>query len=102
MTHTTSAGDHPDVAIPAPPEEPTLVKPDTKYTTRLWGRTPIEVAVSVTQFIYTAALPPNAPNIDNNIGDRPWGVVLVNSDSPLEAVTATPLIHFPDDAPCYS
>ncbi|MBE3556868.1 MAG: hypothetical protein IMW91_07370 [Firmicutes bacterium] len=89
----------PDFQVPSPPEEPTLINADTKYTTRFYGNDPFQLAVSVTQHIYTAAIPKDAPNIDNNVGDRPWGVILVTPDDPLAAISATPLIHFPDDAP---
>ena len=85
--------------IPPPPDAPQLLRPDTKYTTRLYGSNPFDVAVSVTQHIYTAALPPDSPGIDDNVGDRPWGIVLVTPDDPVEAISATPLIHFPNDAP---
>src|SRR5438128_3808957 len=85
---------------PAPPGEPTLAPQiATKTTTRLYGANPYEEAVSVTQHIWPAALPENAPNENNNDPDRPWGVTLVTPDDPLTAITATPLIHFPDDAP---
>lgn len=89
----------PDFLVPPPPEEPTRVSAHTKYTTRLWGSNPFEVAVSVTQQIYTAYRPENAPGETNNVGDRPWGIVLVTPDDPLTAISATPLVHFPNDAP---
>jgi hypothetical protein len=90
----------PAVRVPSPPGEPTLAPTiATKTTTRLYGRNPFEEAVSVTQHIFTAARPENAPDENNNDPDRPWGVTLVTPDDPLTAITATPLIHFPDDAP---
>jgi hypothetical protein len=88
------------VRVPPPPSEPTLAPTyTTKTTTRIYGRNPFEEAVSVTQHIWPAALPENAPNENNNDPDRPWGVTLVTPDDPLTGITATPLIHFPDDAP---
>jgi len=44
-------------------------------------------------------VPLNNPAENNNDPDRPWGVTLVTPDDPLTAISATPLIHFPDDAP---
>jgi hypothetical protein len=41
-------------------------------------------------------LPENAPNL---VPDRPRAVTLLTTDDPLTAITATPIIHFPDDAP---
>ncbi len=32
-------------------------------------------------------------------GIGPWGVTLVTPNDPLTAISAVPLIHFPDDAP---
>src|SRR5207249_7100094 len=52
-----------------------------------------------TQHIWTAAVPENNSAENNNDPDRPWGVTLITPDAPLTAITATPLIHFPDDAP---
>src|SRR5207237_155659 len=71
----------------------------TKTTTRLYGANPYEEAVSVTQHIWPAVVPLNNPAENNNDPDRPWGVTLVTPDDPVAAVTATPPIHFPDDAP---
>jgi hypothetical protein len=89
-----------DFKVPPPPEEPTLVPTiATKTTTRLYGANPFEEAVSITQHIWTAALPENAPNENDNDPDRPWALTLLTPDDPLTAITATPLIHFPDDAP---
>jgi hypothetical protein len=89
-----------DYSVPSPPGHPTLVPTiGTKTTQRLYGANPFEEAVSVTQHIFTAALPENAPNENNNDPDRPWGVTLVTPDDPLTAITAVPLLHFPDDAP---
>jgi hypothetical protein len=90
----------PAVKVPSPPGATTLSPTiATKTTTRLYGSDPFEEAVSITQHIWPAVLPENAPNENNNDPDRPWGVTLVTPDDPLQAITATPLIHFPDDAP---
>jgi hypothetical protein len=89
-----------DFNVPPPPEEPTLVPTiGTKTTQRLYGANPFEEAVSVTQHIWPAIVPPNAPTENNNVPDRPWGVTLLTPDDPLVAITAVPLLHFPDDAP---
>src|SRR6266576_2272569 len=88
------------VRVPPPPTEPTLSPTyTTKTTTRIYGSDPFEEAVSVTQHIWPAVVPLNNPDENNNDPDRPWGVTLVTPDDPLTAITATPLIHFPDDAP---
>src|SRR5690349_19319240 len=73
------------------------VKPQvaTKTTTRLFGNNPFEVAVAVTQHLWPAVLPPSAQSVP----DRPRGLTLLVPDDPLTAITATPLVHFPDDAP---
>jgi len=90
----------PDYSVPSPPGQPTLVPTiGTKTTQRLYGADPFQEAVSVTQHVWPAALPENAPNENNNDPDRPWGVTLVTPDDPLTAITAVPLLHFPDDAP---
>jgi hypothetical protein len=90
----------PAVNVPPPPEEPTLAPTiATKTTTRLYGANPYEKAVSITQHIWPAAVPENAPAENDNDPDRPWGLTLVTPDDVLTAITATPLIHFPDDAP---
>jgi hypothetical protein len=90
----------PAVNVPSPPGAPTLSSTiATKTTTRLYGADPFEEAVSVTQHIWPAVVPLNNPSENNNDPDRPWGVTLVTPDDPLTAITATPLIHFPDDAP---
>ena len=90
----------PDYSVPPPPAEPTLVPTvGTKTTQRLYGSNPFEEAVSVTQHVFPAVLPENAPNENNNDPDRPWGLTLVTPDDPLTAITAVPLLHFPDDAP---
>jgi hypothetical protein len=87
-------------SVPPPAGESNLVSTyATKTTTRLYGANPYQEAVSVTQHIWPAALPLNAPNENNNVPDRPWGLTLLTPDDPLTAITATPLIHFPDDAP---
>ena len=88
------------VKVPPPPTEPTLSPTyTTKTTTRIYGSNPFEEAVSVTQHIWPAVVPLNNPAENNNDPDRPWGVTLVTPDDPLTAISATPLIHFPDDAP---
>jgi hypothetical protein len=85
------------VNVPSPPGDPTLSPTiATKTTTRIYGANPFEEAVSVTQHIWPAALPENAPNL---VPDRPRAVTLLTTDDPLTAITATPIIHFPDDAP---
>jgi hypothetical protein len=90
----------PDYSVPPPPGQPTLVPTiGTKTTQRLYGEDPFQEAVSVTQHVWPAALPENAPNENNNDPDRPWGVTLVTPDDPLTAITAVPLLHFPNDAP---
>ena len=90
---------HPDFTTPPPPQEPTLQSVDTKTTTRLYGTTPYEEAVAVTQHLWPAARPQNAPGETNNVPDRPWGIVLVTANDPLTAMSAVQLVHFPDDAP---
>jgi hypothetical protein len=61
-----------DYAVPPPPGEPTLVPTiGTKTTQRLYGANPFQEAVSVTQHVWPAALPLNAPNENNNVPDRP-------------------------------
>jgi hypothetical protein len=90
----------PDYSVPPPPGQPTLVPTiGTKTTQRLYGSDPFQEAVSVTQHVWPAALPENAPNENNNDPDRPWGVTLVTPDDPLTAITSVPLLHFPNDAP---
>jgi hypothetical protein len=84
---------------PSPPGQPTLRTLNTKTTTRLWGADPYAQAVAVTQHLWTAARPKNAPGENDNVPDRPWGIVLVTADDPLTAISAVPLVHFPDDAP---
>jgi len=89
-----------DFKVPPPPEEPTLIPTiATKTTTRLYGANPYQEAVSVTQHIWPAAIPLNAPGENDNDPDRPWALTLLVPNDPLTAITATPLIHFPDDAP---
>jgi hypothetical protein len=88
------------IDVPAPAGEPTLAPQyTTKTTTRLYGSNPFEEAVSVTQHVWPAVVPLNNPSENNNDPDRPWGVTLVTPDDPLTAITAVPLLHFPDDAP---
>jgi hypothetical protein len=89
-----------DFNVPSPPESPSLVPTiTTKTTTRIWGTDPFQEAVSVTQHVFPAALPENAPNETNNVPDRPWGITLITPDDPLVGISAVPLLHFPDDAP---
>jgi hypothetical protein len=89
-----------DYSVPPPPGQPTLVPTiGTKTTQRLYGADPFQEAVSVTQHVWPAVLPENAPNENNNVPDRPWGLTLLTPDDPLTAITAVPLLHFPDDAP---
>jgi hypothetical protein len=90
----------PAFTVPPPPGESNLVTTiGTKTTQRIYGTNPYQEAVSVTQHIWPAALPLNAPNENNNVPDRPWGLTLLTPNNPLTDITATPLIHFPDDAP---
>jgi hypothetical protein len=89
-----------DYNVPSPPQSPSLVPTiTTKTTTRIWGTDPFMEAVSVTQHVFPAALPENAPNETNNVPDRPWGLTLITPDDPLTGISAVPLLHFPDDAP---
>ena len=84
------------VIVPSPPGQPTLAPTiTTKTTTRIYGEDPFEVAVSVTQHIWPAVLPGSAQSVP----DRPRAVTLLTPDDPLTAITATPIVHFPDDAP---
>ncbi|NEN05819.1 hypothetical protein G3T36_08030 [Diaminobutyricibacter tongyongensis] len=88
------------VNTPPPPGEPTLSPAyATKTTTRIYGSNPFEEAVSVSQHIWTSALPENVPANAGNNADRTRAVTLVTPDDPLTDITATPLIHFPDAAP---
>jgi hypothetical protein len=91
---------HGDFAVPPPPGSPTLVPTiATKTTTRLYGANPFQEAVSVTQHVWPAVVPENNASENNNVPDRPWGLTLLTPDDPLTAITAVPLLHFPDDAP---
>jgi hypothetical protein len=84
-------------ASPPPPSQPTRANGDTKHTTRLYGKTAAQEAVSVTQLVYPAN---EATGEDTSFpDDRPRAVTLLTPDDPLTAITATPLIHFPDNAP---
>jgi hypothetical protein len=95
-----SPGNKPTYSVPSPPQSPTLVPTiGTKTTQRLYGADPFQEAVSVTQHVWPAAVPLNNPSENNNDPDRPWGVTLVTADDPLTAITAVPLLHFPNDAP---
>jgi hypothetical protein len=82
---------------PPPPSQPTRANGDTKYTTRLYGKSAFQEAVSVTQLVYPADA---ATGEDDSFpDDRPRAVTLLTPDDPLTAISATPLIHFPDNAP---
>jgi hypothetical protein len=87
-----------DLAVsPPPPSQPTRANGNTKHTTRLFGVTPAQKAVAVTQLIYPAE---GSTGLDDSFpDDRPRGVTLVTPDDPLTAITAVPLVHFPDNAP---
>jgi hypothetical protein len=90
----------PDFHVPSPSGSGSLVPTiDTKTTTRLYGTNPFQEAVAITQHQWPAALPENAPNEKGNVPDRPWGLTLLTPNEPLTAITSTPLVHFPDDAP---
>jgi hypothetical protein len=90
----------PDYSVPQPPGQPTLVPTiGTKTTQRLYGADPYQEAVSITQHIWPAALAENAPGGNDNVPDRPRAVTLLTADDPLTAITATPIVHFPNDAP---
>ncbi|MCW3002677.1 MAG: cell wall-binding repeat-containing protein [Conexibacter sp.] len=82
---------------PPPPSQPTRANGDTKHTTRLFGNTAAQKAVAVTQHVYPADGPTGLD--DSFPDDRPRAVTLVTPDDPLTAIAATPLIHFPDNAP---
>jgi hypothetical protein len=84
---------------PAPPGQPSALVADTEYTTRLFGRSAAEEAIAVTRHVYTAALPPTAPGEANSASDRPWAVTLLTPDDEIAAISATEIIHFPDNAP---
>ncbi|MCU1352767.1 MAG: cell wall-binding repeat-containing protein [Acidimicrobiales bacterium] len=89
-----------DFKVPPPPQSPTLVPTiGTKTTQRLYGGSPFEEAVSITQHIWPAVVPLNVATENDNDPDRPWGLTLLTPDDPLTAISAVPLIHFPDDAP---
>ncbi|MEA2233285.1 MAG: hypothetical protein QOD83_3101 [Solirubrobacteraceae bacterium] len=87
-----------DAAVSPPPSsQPTRANGNTKHTTRLYGKNAFQEAVSVTQLVYPAD---GATGEDDSFpDDRPRAVTLLATDDPLTAITATPLIHFPDNAP---
>jgi hypothetical protein len=87
-----------DAAVsPPPPTQPTRANGNTKHTTRLYGKNDYQKAVAVTQLVYPAD---GATGEDDSFpDDRPRAVTLLTPDDPLTAITATPLIHFPDNAP---
>jgi hypothetical protein len=85
------------LASPPPASQPNRANGNTKYTTRLWGANPFQEAVAVTQEVYPADGP---TGIDTSYpDDRPRALTLLTPDDELTAITATPLIHFPDNAP---
>lgn len=95
----TAAGAAQAASADIPPGQPNALVADTEYTTRLFGHSPVEEAIAVTRHVYTAALPPTAPGEANNASDRPWAVTLLTPDDEIAAISATELIHFPDNAP---
>lgn len=99
LAFTTSGAAAAAPSADTPPPTADRVSADTKYTTRLYGADPFQTAVAVTNHVYPAITPPNAPGENNNVNDRPWGVVLITPDDPLVGIAATELVHFPDDAP---
>ena len=86
-------------APPAPAGEPSPLIADTMYTTRLFGTTAAEEAVSVTRHTYPAAMAPGAPGEISRAPDRPWAVILADPTDEVAGITAAELIHFPDNAP---
>jgi putative cell wall-binding protein len=86
-------------AAPAPEGQPSAQVADTVYTTRLWGHTPAEEAVSVTRHTFTATMPVSDPAEMDAAADRPRAVVLVTPEDEVQAISATELIHFPNNAP---
>lgn len=84
---------------PALPGQPSADVANTRYTTRLFGKTPAEVAVSVTRHAFTATLPLSDPKTKDAHPDRPWSVILVTPDDPIAAISAAELIQFPNNAP---
>ena len=91
------AADSGTLLAPPPPGQPNRANGNTKHTTRLWGADPFQEAVAVTQLVY----PADGPTGMNTSypDDRPRAVTLLTPDDELTAITATPLIHFPDNAP---
>lgn len=84
---------------PAPPAQPSSEVANTRYTTRLFGSTPAEVAVAVTRDAFTATLPADDPRQQDAASDRPWSVILITPDDPVAAISAAELIQFPNNAP---
>jgi hypothetical protein len=82
---------------PPPPGQPNRANGNTKHTTRLWGSDPFQEAVAVTQLVYPAEGPTGLDTAYPD--DRPRAITLLTPDEELTAITATPLIHFPDNAP---
>jgi hypothetical protein len=82
---------------PPPPNQPNRANGNTKHTTRLWGSDPFQEAVAVTQLVYPAEGPSGLETSFPD--DRPRAITLLTPDEELTAITATPLIHFPDNAP---
>jgi hypothetical protein len=94
---TGRAADLGTLVAPPPPSQPSRANGNTKYTTRLWGSNPFQEAVAVTQLVYPADGP---TGLDSSYpDDRPRAITLLTPDDELTAITATPLIHFPDNAP---
>jgi hypothetical protein len=96
-TYFATPSDDSPAMSPPPPSQPTRANGNTKHTTRLWGENAFQKAVAVTQLVYPADGPTGEDT--SYPDDRPRGLTLVTADDPLTAITATPLIHFPDNAP---
>ena len=95
----SAAAAQPVFSPPPPPGQTSPEVANTRYTTRLFGETPAEVAVSVTRHAFTASLPADDPRQQSNASDRPWSVILVTPDDPVAAISAAQLIQFPNNAP---
>src|SRR5438552_14951442 len=55
-----------------------MIRPPPRST--LFPYTTLFRSVAVTQHIWPAALPENAPGETDNVPDRPWGLTLVTPD----------------------
>lgn len=86
-------------AVPPPEGQPSTQVADTVYTTRLWGHTPTEEAVSVTRHTFTATIPISDPAEMDAAADRPRAVVLITPEDEVQGISSTELIHFPNNAP---